>query len=761
MIPEELQKLQQWVCWQGIPDPSRPGKIKKIPINPRTGGNAQSNNPSTWTDYDTALAASKQYSGLGLMFANGYFGIDIDGVEQEIKAYKAGDNDNIVAEFIYTLESYAEYSQSGKGIHIICRGTLPEGGRRRGNVEMYQEGRFFIMTGNVAAEYGDILDCTETVKPLYAKYIGRNEQGSRDNAAASTPIDLDDEEIIEAATRSKQGAGFKALFDGLWQGLYTNQSDADLAFCNMLAFWFGRDKHRMDAVFRRSGLMRDKWDRRTSGDKTYGDLTLNKAIAGCQDVYTPGGAMDGYGLTIREQERVSEPVKLYSYDDTGNADRFVDQHQNDVRYSYIDKCWYTYTGRKWQVDRTGMINKLVDDLLPRLKQELAYCVDDDQEKAFNKHLKYTRSNKGKTAMIKEVQHRVSILPSDFDQDIWSLNTQSGILDLKQGTLSEHSYAQFMSKITNTEYSDKMDCPRWRQFLDDIFDGDQALIQYIQKAVGYSLTGSTQEQCMFICVGNGRNGKSTFLDTISDIMGDYAANIQPETIMVKQISSSANSDIARLKGARFVTTVEPNEGVRLNEGLVKQVTGGDRVTARQLYGQEFEYTPEFKIWMGTNHKPIIRGQDDGIWRRLHIIPFNVQIPKDKVDKTLKDKLRQEYVGILNWAVEGCLLWQRDGLEPPSIVTQAVSEYKTEMDVIAAFLDECTERGPGETRAHILYQAYKEWAKDNGQYIMSNTKFGLELNKRFNKVKDRNGWKYLGILLVDDKKPYQLQIGLSGE
>ena len=388
-------------------------------------------------------------------------------------------------------------------------------------------------------------------------------------------------------------------------------------------------------------------------------------------------------------------------------------------------------------------------------------MDDDQEKAFNKHLKYTRSNKGKTAMIKEVQHRVSILPSDFDQDIWSLNTQSGILDLKQGTLSEHSYAQFMSKITNTEYSDKMDCPRWRQFLDDIFDGDQALIQYIQKAVGYSLTGSTQEQCMFICVGNGRNGKSTFLDTISDIMGDYAANIQPETIMVKQISSSANSDIARLKGARFVTTVEPNEGVRLNEGLVKQVTGGDRVTARQLYGQEFEYTPEFKIWMGTNHKPIIRGQDDGIWRRLHIIPFNVQIPKDKVDKTLKDKLRQEYVGILNWAVEGCLLWQRDGLEPPSIVTQAVSEYKTEMDVIAAFLDECTERGPGETRAHILYQAYKEWAKDNGQYIMSNTKFGLELNKRFNKVKDRNGWKYLGILLVDDKKPYQLQIGLSGE
>lgn len=161
----------------------------------------------------------------------------------------------------------------------------------------------------------------------------------------------------------------------------------------------------------------------------------------------------------------------------------------------------------------------------------------------------------------------------------------------------------------------MDCPQWRVFLEQIFDHDQEMIRYIQKAVGYSLTGSTQEQCMFFCVGNGRNGKSTFLDTISDILGDYACNIQPETIMVKPYNGTANSDIARLRGARFVTTVEPNEGCRLNEGLIKQLTGGDKVTARFQYGHEFEYTPEFKIWMGTNHKPIIRGRDEGIWRRI--------------------------------------------------------------------------------------------------------------------------------------------------
>ena len=555
MIPEELRQLNQWVCWQGIPDPTRLGKIKKVPINAKTGGNAQSNNPDTWTDYETAVKASSKYSGIGLMFANGYFGIDIDGVEQEIKAYKAGDNDNIVAEFIYSLESYAEYSQSGKGIHIICRGTLPDGGRRRGNVEMYQEGRFFIMTGNVAAEYGDIMDCTETVKPLHAKYISRD-QARAANTAASTPVNLDDDQIIAAAMRSKQGAGFKALYEGLWQGLYTNQSDADMAFANMLAFWFGRDKRRMDAIFRRSGLMRDKWDRRTSGDKTYGDLTLNKAILDCNEVYTPGGSMDGYSLTIRGQQPEPEPVKMYSYDDTGNADRFVDRYSNDVRYSYIDKLWYTYTGHKWQSDHTGEVNKMVDAMLPDLKKEFAFCVDDDQEKALNKHIKYTRSNKGKSALVKEVQHRVSILPSDFDKDIWALNTKSGVLDLRSGQLSNHHYSQYLSKITNVEYSDKADCPRWRQFLDDIFDGNGELIRYIQKAVGYSLTGSTKEQCIFFLYGNGRNGKSTFLEVISDLLGDYTCNIQPETIMVRKVSSSANSDIARLKGSRFVTTVEP-------------------------------------------------------------------------------------------------------------------------------------------------------------------------------------------------------------
>ena len=302
-----------------------------------------------------------------------------------------------------------------------------------------------------------------------------------------------------------------------------------------------------------------------------------------------------------------------------------------------------------------------------------------------------------------------------------------MINLRTGELCSHDPNKFITKIGLAEFTEKIDCPIWNQFLNDIFDNDKELIRFIQKAIGYSLTGSTAEQCAFFCYGTGCNGKSTFLDTINHIMGDYAVNIQPETIMAKKQSGGANSDIARLKGARFVTSVEPNDGMRLDEGLLKQLTGGDRVTARKLYGNEFEFSPEFKLWMGTNHKPIIRGTDIGIWRRIMLIPFTAKIPDEKMDKNLKYKLRQELPAILNWAVEGCLMWYREGLKMPQSVQQATNSYQSEMDVISCFLDTCCY-DCGEIQASQLYQAYKEWAKENGEYDgMSNTRFGREIPK----------------------------------
>lgn len=730
-IPEELKLNKNWCLYRLVQGPEDK-KPRKIPINAYTGNPAKSNDSNTWADYETALDAVTKFvcDGLGYFFEPPYFGVDIDDIEDTIEQYRDGETDNIVSEFVHSLESYTELSVSGKGIHIICKGELPAGGRRKDNVEMYQNGRYFIMTGNACSPYEEISEGTSAIKHLHAKYI---EQDS--SAAPSLTVD----EIIERAMASKRGDAFRLLYSGSWEGLYSSQSDADMAFCNMLAFWCAGDLSTMDSVFRRSGLMRDKWDRKT-GATTYGVMTLSKAIRDCKSFYDPQASTGEYRIHILDQEQASK--ELLSFDDTGNGARFEREYKDAARYSYVNRGWYYYNGRKWVYDNIGNIVKMADAVIDKMRSEYGLVYDEEQEKALSKHIKSTRSNKGKTNMLKEAQHLLPVLPQEFDAHREYFNCHNGYIDLKDGSLKGHRSDLFFAKESRVDYTDKIDCPQWMRFLDQIFDGDRELIHYIQKAIGYSLTGSTAEQCMFILHGNGRNGKSVFLDLINEIMGDYACNIQPQSIMVKGAfgGNQANSDIARLQGARFVTTTEPNEGMRFDEGLIKQLTGGDKITARFLYANEFEFMPEFKIWIASNHKPIVRGRDDGIWRRMILIPFSVQIPEDKVDKYLKYKLRRELPGILHWAVQGALMWQREGLKTPAIIADATKEYRSEMDVVSTFINECLEvtgRSYDEIRSKQLYQIYKAWAEDNEQYVMSSTKFGREFGGKFERKKDGVG------------------------
>lgn len=743
MIPAELKGLRQWVCWQAVPDPARPDRPRKTPVNPLTGGGAMSNNPDTWTDYDTAVRESKKYTGIGFMFANGYFGVDIDNADDAIEDYRDGGTDNIVAEFIGTLRSYAEYSQSGRGIHIICRGKLPPGGRRKGNVEMYDSGRFFVMTGNQAAEYTEIADCGERIKPLHEKYIGGARPKPNRGPAPVRPVSLSDAEILQKAGEAKAGAVFQALYNGDWELYFGSQSEADLSLCNRLAYWTGKDAEAMDRLFRASGLMRDKWDREQAGS-TYGKLTIDKAIRDCETVYTPP---EKYYITVGGKKK----PKLYSFDDTGNAERFIDLFGDNVRYNYTDKSWMWYDGRRWKYDDSGEPKRMVDEMLSimRTPEEASLYVDEtgDLEKQYQAHVKRSRSSAAKTACLKEAEHLVPIISSVLDVDPYKLNTPSGVLDLVSGAVQPHNAAQNLSKICNAEYTEKRDTPVWDAFLAQIFNQDEAMIRFVQRAVGYSLTGVTDEQCMFICIGDGRNGKSTLLNVFADILGDYACNMQPESLAVKNGGSAVNSDIARLRGVRFATTVEPDEGMRLAEGLVKQLTGGDVVTARRLYGNEFEFRPQCKIWMAANHKPIIRGTDLGIWRRIYLIPFTVQIPDHMVDKSLKYKLRDEMPGILKWMADGCAMWQREGLNPPLSVQSAGKDYQHEMDVISRFVDECCERSGYETvRAADLYAAYKRWATENNEYCMSSTRFGKEISGRFEKRLIKTGTVYVGLKIT---------------
>lgn len=745
-IPEELKALPNWVCWRLVPDEQR-GKPRKVPFNPRTGEAAKSNDSSTWCDFETACNSSTTggYDGIGFMFSESpYFGVDIDGVADEIPRYMEGEP-GLLADFVDTLRSYTELSTSGAGIHIICRGKLPPVGRRRGNIEMYESGRFFVMTGRSASQYHEITDCTETVKSLHEQYIGGGTTPA-DTPPANVVCPETIDEILQAVSRSKSADSFMRLWHGDIAG-YASHSEADMALCNHLAFWCRCDAGKMDAMFRQSGLMRDKWDRKQSG-KTYGVMTVQKAIAECRNVYNP---KPEYRISIGNSASYEETPRKYTFDDMGNAERLYDFFGGDLRYNYVDKRWYYYDQRKWVCDRSGAIEQAAERSVQLMDAEAKLYSSGDPEnesdeyKAFMKWRKTSRSNKSKRAMIAELCHRVPILPEETDRDKFLLNVMNGYLDLTTGKISEHDPEKLMTKLVPVEYDPEAACPVWKNFLDTVFAGDADLIRYVQKAVGYSLTGDTSEQCVFFLYGTGSNGKSTFLSTIRQVFGDYAANVQPETLMVKPSSNGgANSDIARLKSARFVTSTEPNEGMRLNEGLIKQLSGEDSVTARKLYSDEFEFLPEFKLWMGTNHKPIIRGTDTGIWRRVHMIPFEVNISDEKKDKHLPGKLRAEIAGILNWAVEGYRLYASEGLKMPGAVAKAVAEYRHEMDSISQFLEECTEPG-GEVPANVLYAAYKDWARDGEQYIHSSTKFGMEMAKLYKKYKGMHGAKYFGLHL----------------
>lgn len=748
-IPDELKALKQWVCYN----------TDKLPKNPLTGKNAKSNDPATWSTFEQAERALEKYKfyGIGFMFANGYFGVDLD---------KCIDDTDFVDEFVDTLKSYNEISMSGTGIHIICKGELPQGQRRKKNVEMYQEGRYFALTGNIYnEEYTQIKNCTEEIKKLHAKYLQTKKEIVTDYDFE--PLYMPDNELIDKARNSRSGNLFQMLYTGNWEGIYTSQSEADLAFCNMLAFWTQKDEQQMDRIFRSSGLMREKWDRKTAGS-TYGRNLISKAIADCKQVYNPKVQLEDISFSSKKSESKGTEQRIYEQNDTGNAERMFDMFGNNLKYSYENKLWYYWDGKVWREDLVGQIKKLADKCIEEMKREAFSSDDPEIQMQLMKWANKTSNSGAKENMIKELQHigTIPVLTTELDTQKDFINCNNGIVNLRNGELIPHDPNYLCTKITRSDYDSvgTKEPILWLDFLNDVTQGDKELQEYIQKAVGYSLTGSTKEQCMFFLYGLGRNGKSTFLDIISELGGTYASHAQPETIMTKsQLSNNTLSDIARLRGARFVTTVEPNENVKLNEGLVKQLTGGDKVTARFLYGREFEFVPEFKIWLGANHKPIIKGTDDGIWRRIRLIPFTAQIPDEKVDKNLKVKLKAELPAIMKWAVDGAIKWQREGLKIPKVVEDATQEYRKEMDKMAQFIETYIIFDANEkVKASDLYRVYCNWCSRNNEIITSSTKFAKDIK---NKLPDKrifaDGTYYMGIklntkLIYEEKEENYMKI-----
>ncbi|MBN6824725.1 DNA primase [Staphylococcus caprae] len=762
-IPDELKQLNNWCVWKFE---NRNGKRTKIPFNAATGEFAKSNDKSTWSSYETAVNA-EGVDGIGFFFEPPYLGIDIDDIDDDLHRFKQGDKlDNIVSEFNEAFKSYTEVSPSGNGLHIIVKGKIPGSRRRKGNIEMYDSGRFFTMTGKNIGKYKDVTEVSEQVfKTIYEKYLPDNTvKYPTTNNYQENIHNLSEIDVINEIYNSKQAKLFDDLMKGNYEPYYTSHSEADMALANILAFWCAKDYSQMDSIFRQSNLYRDKWDEKRK-NSTYGEQTLFKAINEANNIYTPKQQTDDnplrYALSkLFDNQEETKEYPIRSYDDTGNADRFIDRYGNLYKYSYIANKFYIYDGMKWKVDDKGSIRKLIDEMIESIKNEkVLHSEDVTEEEArevFQKYYKKTRGTQAKKNIMNELMHRRPATPDEFDKDDMLLNVANGYIDLTSRELYKHDINKMFSQITNTDYTEKMQPAVWLDFLNDIFAGNQKVIRYIQKALGYSLTGSTREQIMFILFGKGRNGKSIFVEVISEILGDYSNNMQAKSLMVKK-NDNVNTDIARLSKARFVTSSEPNEGFRFDEGLIKQLTGGDKVTARFLYAEEFEYTPKFKIWVSTNHKPIIRGTDDGIWRRLVLIPFDVQIPEEKVDKDLKYKLLREAPAILNWMAEGAYMWMQEGLAMPEKLKEAVQKYRNEMDTLGQFIEDCCKVDKNSSeKVSNLHQAYKTWSNDNltSTKVLGMKSFSQKMEERFVKESRRDANYFIGIE-IDNKKSFEEQ------
>lgn len=330
--------------------------------------------------------------------------------------------------------------------------------------------------------------------------------------------------------------------------------------------------------------------------------------------------------------------------------------------------------------------------------------------------------------LAETQPELVAAADDFDNDPWLFNTRSGMIDLQNDRVFPCDPQRLVTKVAPVTYDSTALCPLWNAFLARVLGGRADLIRYLQKAVGYSLTGETGEQCLFLLYGQGANGKSTFLSTIMGMLHSYARQLPMDSLLVKQTHQIPN-DIAALRGVRFVSAVEADDGARMAESLIKQMTGQDKIAARFLHGEWFEFAPHFKLWLATNHKPVIRGCDEAIWRRVRLIPFTVTIPAAERDHHLAEHLQGEWPGILNWAVEGCRLWREEGLTPPPDVVAATDEYRGEMDILGDFVAQrCVLNPLASTVVADSYRAYEAWCIDTAERPVTKRTFVSRMRER---------------------------------
>ena len=787
-IPAKLKSDCRFCVWKFE---KRSGQKTKMPYNPANGDRARINDLRTFADFKTTLMAYAMggYDGIGIAVGSGIGAFDIDHCIREDGTL----NDTAAAVLSIFPTAYVEKSPSGKGLRgffgvpedFVYDKTVYYINNRSKGLEVYMPGatnRFVTVTGDVYRT-GEIPNDETAMTTLLDSLMKRNKQVQ--NTQLRHHSYLDDDAVIAHAEEANNGDKFKRLFAGDWEDLYDSQSDADMALLSILAFWCGCDEEQMDRIFRTSGLMRDKWDRRQAGT-TYGAISIRNTVNTCAAVYVPVNAQDIVDeeftnldpdskspefqpditkLTLSLDEMAPHTNPRYGRDEIGMGNMFADFFKPIARYNSERGIWYVYDGTVWQPDTENLkVAELAKLLADKLYVFALTITEEDARKRFIDRVRKLQLRKHRETMLKDAKSVFPLSMRSFDQDIYLFNCKNGTLDLRTMEFREHRPEDYLTKVSPVNYDPKADCPRWHTFMDEIMQGDKARADYLQKAIGYALTGDTKMECLFILYGpTSRNGKGTTMESILRIMGEYGKNADPTMLQAKfnAQSNGPTEEIARLAGARFVNISEPAKKLTIDAALTKRLTGNDTITARYLHENSFEFRPNFKIFINTNHRPNITDLtlfDSG---RIKIIPFDRHFDEKEQDKDLKTTFAkpENMSGILNWMLEGYKMFRSQGLEMPDSVINATDDYRKASDKIAQFCEACLVSKPGAMlRSKSVYNRYKQWSEANGYHAEGIKNFKTEFLKHY--VEDRRrpldgGEKTTVVLdvdfLVDDDDP----------
>lgn len=439
--------------------------------------------------------------------------------------------------------------------------------------------------------------------------------------------------------------------------------------------------------------------------------------------------------------------------DLANGKRLAARHGSDLRFT-PERGWLTWTGQRWLVDdKQVQIQARAKETAESIFDEIKDAAD---KKAAYNHARKSQSKNAIQSMMWLAQSEpgIPVRLTDFDADGWVFNLRNGTLNLRTGELQPHRREDLITNLADVEFNKAADCELWDAFLWRVTDRNEELYAYLRRFVGYLLVGDTSEQALHFMYGLGANGKSVFCEVLMRLLGEYAVAVSPDLIMLKRHGGIPN-DVARLRGVRAALMNETSQGARFDEARLKDLTGGDTLTARFLHQEFFDFAPTHRIVIRGNHKPAINGTDEGIWRRLRLVPFTVTIPEDERDHQLLAKLQAELPGILNWAIAGCLEWQRDGLKPPSIITDAVRAYREESDTLGRFIAECCEVAKlAQVKSSSFFQRYQHFAEQAGERSMPSKDLPHEMQRRgFNWKRTKAGGLYEGLALNTEEHSWQ--------